>query len=173
MSLNDEMRRRIAADIQQFGVFLFGISEGACDICSGARCAAHAGSALYRNPDDAFVYTVGQHTRSRPEIVVLVGPTPGEPAADNETVQTEMRGVSLIINHMVKNWDTKPLREHHTLTSATGRSYVVVPTLLIPPTAKEVLTAQTTEYYGHERYEILVAIATTPLRRGSGPPCGP
>lgn len=165
MTIADDLRPKIDADINSFGVFLLSVSEGACTSCGTVGCIGHADRVVYHGPEEAFVYTIGQHTRQRPEIVVMCGPMPTEDPCEDALVQVELRGIAMLINHIVKNWETKPLREQQTMASPSGRRYLVLPKELVPKTAKETMTVQAANYYGHDQYDILVAIPTTPLPR--------
>jgi hypothetical protein len=114
----------------------------------------------------SFIYTIGHQERQRPDLLI----TPmGE---KNEVVSPEeanrrMMAAGNLINYLVDNWETNPIKAGDTAEDALGRHYKIVDDKRADK--KEVFkqyTIQASNYYGHDNYSVLVLLPCPPCSDG-------
>lgn len=154
-----EIRRHIAA----YGVSLLAISDAApCQKCGATPCAKHT-EGEFSELEDGFVYSVGHHERQRPDLLVLCGPTPDEPAMNRDAMLARMQAAGALINYLVAHWDESPVLPGHRCHDHDGREYRVLDTPALVATAKDQMTVQAGVYYGTEDYALIVLMPESPF----------
>lgn len=155
------VRADIRRNIKLYGVALRAISDAApCQSCGDTPCEPHAKGA-FTELEDGFVYSIGHRERNRPDLVVLCGPTPGEPALDQAGLVNRMQEAATLINYLVSRWGEHPVLPGQRCADSDGRVYRVLSSAEVVSAAKDELTVQAGVYYGTEDYELLVLMPET------------
>jgi len=153
----DEEYRLVVDDaIQTQGFYMLAVSDlAACEI-PGCTHENHDNNenTLYDKSHDAFVYTVGQHLKKRPELIVFCGPAPGEPPVSLETLGNRIEAAVSLIKLMVDNWETNPVLPNQYAEDYQGRLYTVFEE--DDTQFKDSLMYQCIRYYNHDDFDILV-----------------
>lgn len=154
-------RADIKRNIKRCGVSLLAVSDAApCEACGDTPCETHLKGA-FTEPEDGFVYSIGHRERNRPDLVVLCGPVPGEPAFDQAALVHRMQEAGALINYLVSRWGEHPVKPGQRCADSDGRIYRVFSSPEVVSAAKDELTVQAGVYYGTEDYELLVLMPET------------
>lgn len=156
--MNNQFHDEIRKHIKQHGVFTVAILPDGMnpelDIIDNDT------NTMFGNSSDACIYTVGQKTRNRPDLLIKCGPGFGTCLYDASRVKRNVLNAGFLINHLAKTWnDQSPLKEGDICEDRDHNMYVVVQYQMlceIDLDHKLRIMVHATNYYGNNNYNVLV-----------------
>lgn len=101
-----------------------------------------------------YLYTIGHKERQRPDLVLVVYHKDKDSVSE-KVVEERFRAAHILLNSLVKHWETAPVLAGHTAQDEQGILYKIHAESEFDKSFKE-FTIQASNYYGTEDYPLLI-----------------
>lgn len=150
--MDEQLKQNIQKQIQDHGVAVQAIipAELADKKISKKKRITRA--------DEGYVYSIGQHEKGRPEILIFCGPCPNDKPMNGDELFNNIIEAQKLINHWHQVWESEPYRVKEAFRDEQGRVYMLADHV---PAGKHLIkdSAQLIKsYYGTDDYELFVLI---------------
>lgn len=144
----------IKKSIDEHGVYIFGVNFLAPNL--DEKVVGRKINQAHYN--DCLVYSIGHNERHRPDFLFYSGSRESEKPFTKVELDRRIDSASLLINHLVDNWDQHPIQTGDTCEDRDGRVYYVAGFIPkgTPHFVKQFTTLQANHYYGSFNYDLLI-----------------